>query len=77
MSLYELLRGPLLWVAFGVFFSGMVVRVVLFFQLSRQKDKPIYRFFSWTLAQERLQTVSNSRSAEPSKLTSALSVSSC
>ena len=47
MSLYELLRGPLLWVAFGVFFGGMVVRVVLFFQLSRQKDKPIYRFFSW------------------------------
>jgi hypothetical protein len=34
MSLYELLRGPLLWVAFGVFFGGMVVRVVLFFQLS-------------------------------------------
>ena len=47
MSLYELLRGPLLWVAFGVFFGGMVVRVVLFFQLSRQKDKSIYRFFSW------------------------------
>ena len=51
MSLYELLRGPLLWLAFGVFFGGMVVRVVLFFQLSTQKDKPIYRFFSWKLYQ--------------------------
>jgi nitrate reductase gamma subunit len=47
MSLYELLRGPLLWLAFGVFFGGMMVRIVLFFQLSQKKDKPIYRFFSW------------------------------
>jgi nitrate reductase gamma subunit len=47
MSLYELLRGPLLWLAFGVFVGGMVVRVVLFFQLSLKKDQPIYRFFSW------------------------------
>jgi nitrate reductase gamma subunit len=47
MSLYELLRGPLLWLAFGVFTGGMVVRVVLFFNLSTKKDKPVYRFFSW------------------------------
>ena len=40
MSLYELLRGPLLWLAFGVFIGGMVIRVVLFFQLSTKKDKP-------------------------------------
>ena len=47
MSLYELLRGPLLWLAFGVFIGGMLVRVVLFFMVSTKKDKPIYRFFSW------------------------------
>ena len=47
MSLYELLRGPLLWLAFGVFIGGMLVRVILFFTVSTKKDKPIYRFFSW------------------------------
>jgi nitrate reductase gamma subunit len=47
MSLYELLRGPLLWLAFGVFVGGMVVRLALFFQLSLKKDKAIYRFFDW------------------------------
>ena len=44
MSLYELLRGPLLWLAFGVFIGGMLVRVILFFTVSTKKDKPIYRF---------------------------------
>jgi nitrate reductase gamma subunit len=47
MNLYELLRGPLLWLAFGVFVGGMVVRVALFVRTSVKKDKPIYRFFSW------------------------------
>ncbi len=46
-DLYELLRGPLLWLAFGVFFVGMVVRVALFYRLSKKKDGVIYRFFSW------------------------------
>jgi nitrate reductase gamma subunit len=47
MNLYELLRGPLLWLAFGVFIGGMVIRVALFVGTSVKKDKPIYRFFSW------------------------------
>ncbi|HYA03933.1 MAG TPA: nitrate reductase [Syntrophobacteria bacterium] len=47
MNLYELLRGPLLWLAFGVFIGGMLVRVVLFVGTSLKKDRPIYRFFSW------------------------------
>jgi nitrate reductase gamma subunit len=47
MNLYELLRGPLLWLAFGVFLGGMVVRLALFVATSRNKDKPIYRFWSW------------------------------
>jgi nitrate reductase gamma subunit len=47
MNLYELLRGPLLWLAFGVFIGGMVIRVARFVGTSVKKDKPIYRFFSW------------------------------
>ncbi|MEE9527700.1 MAG: nitrate reductase, partial [Syntrophobacteria bacterium] len=47
VTLYELLRGPLLWLAFGVFFGGMVLRVILFYRLSKRKDGVIYRFFSW------------------------------
>jgi hypothetical protein len=47
MALYELLRGPFLWLAFGMFIGGMVARVILFFPLSTKKDKAIYRFFRW------------------------------
>jgi hypothetical protein len=47
ITLYELLRGPLLWLAFGVFFGGMILRVILFYRLSKRKDGAIYRFFSW------------------------------
>ncbi|MBW1980661.1 MAG: nitrate reductase [Deltaproteobacteria bacterium] len=47
MNLYELLRGPLLWLSFGVFVCGMIVRIILFANLSLKKDRPIYRFFNW------------------------------
>ncbi len=37
MTLCELIRGPLFWLAFGVFVSGMVTRVALFMATSRKK----------------------------------------
>jgi nitrate reductase gamma subunit len=47
--MYELLTGPLLWVAFTIFLGGMLARLVFLFLLSRKKDQVFYNHtsFSW------------------------------
>jgi len=47
MDFYDFAVGPLLWISFLVFLIGSLLRVVLFFYVSLQKDKAIYRYFSW------------------------------
>ena len=47
MDFYDFAEGPLLWISFLVFLIGSLLRVVLFFYVSAQKDKVIYRYFSW------------------------------
>jgi nitrate reductase gamma subunit len=47
MDFYDFAVGPLLWISFLVFVIGSLLRVVLFFYVSLQKDKAIYRYFSW------------------------------
>jgi nitrate reductase gamma subunit len=39
--MYDFVRGPLLWVAFIVFFGGLVYQVIQFFALTRRKD-PVF-----------------------------------
>lgn len=41
-KLYEFLTGPGLWIAFIVFFLGLIIRVVFLLGLSREKDKPFW-----------------------------------
>ncbi|RJR42954.1 MAG: nitrate reductase [Desulfobacteraceae bacterium] len=47
MDLYDFAVGPLLWISFLVFLIGSLLRVILFFYVSSQKDKAIYRYFRW------------------------------
>jgi len=49
--MYELVTGPLAWVAFGVFIIGMMVRVVSLILLARKKDKVVFNHFSlsWSI----------------------------
>jgi hypothetical protein len=47
MDFYFFVEGPLLWVAFLTFIIGSLVRVAIFFSLSRKRDKVIYQYFSW------------------------------
>jgi len=37
--MYDLVRGPLVWVAFAVFFGGLVFQVFQFFALTRKKER--------------------------------------
>jgi nitrate reductase gamma subunit len=39
--MYDFVRGPLLWVAFIVFFGGLVYQVIQFFALTRRKE-PVF-----------------------------------
>ena len=39
--MYDFVRGPLVWVAFIVFFGGIALQVFRFFALTRKKD-PVY-----------------------------------
>jgi nitrate reductase gamma subunit len=43
MSMYDFIRGPLVWVAFLVFILGTVYQVYRFYQLSRPKDRYLLR----------------------------------
>ena len=47
MSMYNVVAGPLLWLSFAVFIVGLLVRIVTFLRVSREKDKIIYQHFNW------------------------------
>ncbi|MGD8228658.1 MAG: hypothetical protein PVI20_12825 [Desulfobacteraceae bacterium] len=47
MDFYSFVEGPLLWIAFLTFIIGTIVRVIMFFSVSRKMDKVIYQHFSW------------------------------
>ena len=48
---YDILTGPGLWVAFVIFFGGLIVRLTYLITLSRDKDKIFYNHMSlrWAL----------------------------
>jgi len=46
MSFYSFVEGPLLWIAFLTFIIGSLLQAVLFFSVSRKKDKIFYQHFS-------------------------------
>jgi nitrate reductase gamma subunit len=45
------IAGPALWAAFIIFFSGLIIRIVHLYRLSRKKDPVIYNHasFNWGL----------------------------
>lgn len=45
--LYEFLVGPGAWIAFSVFFGGLLVRAVFLYGLSRGRDKVMSDHFDW------------------------------
>ncbi|UCD89946.1 MAG: hypothetical protein JSW04_00445 [Desulfobacterales bacterium] len=45
--MYQFVTGPMAWIAFGIFFLGMAVKVVSLFYLTREKDKVVFNHFSW------------------------------
>ncbi|MFZ2634302.1 MAG: respiratory nitrate reductase subunit gamma [Desulfosalsimonadaceae bacterium] len=45
-DLYSLLRGPLVWIAFGVFAAGMAFRLISMARLARQKDRVVFDYMS-------------------------------
>ncbi len=47
MDFNSFVTGPLLWIAFFVFFIGSLLKIALFFSGSRRKDRIMYRYFSW------------------------------
>jgi nitrate reductase gamma subunit len=50
-SVYEFVSGPMVWIAFTIFIVGSIARIVMFYNLSRQKDAIIYKKFKsdWAL----------------------------
>lgn len=50
-QLYDFLTGPGLWIAFMVFFGGLVVRVAFLYGLSRERDRVFYNHqdMGWAL----------------------------
>ncbi len=49
-DLYDFLAGPGAWIAFVVFFGGLITRAVLLYARGRQRDKVIANHFSWPWA---------------------------
>ena len=45
LAMYELVRGPLVWLAFAVFFVGIAVRLVFMARLA-QRDKGVFPTYS-------------------------------
>jgi nitrate reductase gamma subunit len=45
-ALYNFVRGPLAWVAFILFFGGIVYRLVSMFWLAKKKDPVVFEHFS-------------------------------
>ena len=50
-DIYRILAGPGLWVAFFIFFGGLIFRVAYLYHISRQKDRVFYNHasFRWGL----------------------------
>ena len=44
--LTNFVEGPLLWLAWGVFIIGSIIRLVLFFTEANKKDKAVFRYFN-------------------------------
>jgi len=40
--LYEILSGPVLWIAFVIFVAGLALRLAFLFGLSRERDRILY-----------------------------------
>ena len=47
MDFYSLVEGPLLWIAFLIFVIGSLLRICVFFYVSRDKDKILYQHLRW------------------------------
>jgi nitrate reductase gamma subunit len=47
VDFFLFVEGPLLWIAFLIFFIGSILRAALFLSVSRKRDKIIYQYFSW------------------------------
>lgn len=45
-ALYNFVRGPLAWVAFILFFGGILYRLVSMFLLAKKKDPVVFEHFS-------------------------------
>lgn len=48
--LYDLARGPLVWVAFALFVGGSLYKFSRMAQLAKQKDGYVYAYWSWSHA---------------------------
>jgi len=46
-DVYNFVAGPLVWVAFIVFFGGSLFRLIRMFSLINQKEPFIYTYISW------------------------------
>lgn len=47
-ALYNLAVGPLAWAAWTVFIGGSLIRLVLMYQLAKQKDASSLAYMSWS-----------------------------
>ncbi len=49
--MYQFVTGPLAWLAFGIFFGGMIYRVVSIVKLAQEKDKVVFNHLDlkWSL----------------------------
>ncbi len=46
-SFGDFVEGPLLWIAWGVFIIGSLIRLISFFTLAKKRDKVVFQHFSW------------------------------
>jgi nitrate reductase gamma subunit len=49
-SLYSFVSGPLVWVAFIIFFGGSLYRLVSMAMLAKKKDSAVYEYFNLSFA---------------------------
>ncbi len=49
--MYQFVTGPLAWLTFGIFFGGMIYRVVSMVKLTQKKDKVVFNHLDlkWSL----------------------------
>lgn len=47
VQLYDLVSGPLAWLAFGIFFIGSIYRMVTMYNLAKAKDGSSLAYMSW------------------------------